>query len=147
MTLHIKQTEGPPTPPNQSKDIFTHIVVEQTATAGLKGTTERRCLDWTPREHSDWMFGKCAGKSKWIAAADITDPYLKEGWEEGEAENTGVGGVSHIQSLVESIDNGWTAEQIWGFQVVGGERHYTRNIIVEKGDERVTIRLVYDYYP
>lgn len=48
-------------------------------------------------------------------------------------------------SFVENVDSGWTAEQIWGFMDIEGERRYCRNIVIRKKDERVNMRLVYDY--
>lgn len=146
ITLDIKQYSGPPSPPSESKDPAVHIEIDQIATAGLKGTSEKRCLDTFPREHSDWLFGTVRGSSKFIAkSADISDAFLAAGWLDGEAEATGPAGELHIQSLAESVDNDWVATQIWGFQTIEGERRYCRNITVVKGDERVEIRLVYDY--
>lgn len=36
--------------------------------------------------------------------------------------------------------------QIWGFEKVGDERHYTRHVVVRKGDDWKLARLVYDYH-
>ncbi len=122
-----------------------HIDIDQLVTGGLKGTTEKRCIDGNWREHSDWMFGNVRGRTTWVSAASIEDAFLSKGWEEGDGEKAGPDGETHIQSYVESLENGWTATQIWGFQVVNGERRYARNIVVAKESERVEIRLVYDY--
>lgn len=52
----------------------------------------------------------------------------------------------HVQSWVTSIDGGdWTAEQIWGFEEIKGERRYTRRVVTWKGDKEERARLVYDY--
>jgi len=85
------------------------------------------------------------GRSKWIAAADIDDAFLARGWEEAEAEAGGPNGETHLLSYVESLDSGWTATQVWGFQLVSGERRYARNIVIAKEDKRVEFRLVYDW--
>jgi hypothetical protein len=145
VSLSVKQYVGPPSPPSTSEEEVTHVDIEQTATAGLKGSTENRCLDFVFRDHTDWMFGHVKGQSKWMGPEDIADEFLKHGWEEGDAEKTGPGGKTHLYSHVESQDSNWTATQIWGFQLVAGERRYCRNILVKKEDERVTIRLVYDF--
>ena len=66
-------------------------------------------------------------------------PFLTTGWE---------GGVSgeHVQSYVESKTNGWTANQVWGFEEIDGVRRHVRHVVVRKGDEDwKQARLVYDW--
>ena len=139
ISIVVNQYEAPPKPPNDaSTDIVTHIDIEQIAT-GLSSTIENRCVDNTWREHSDWLFGTVKGKTYWVGLDDIEDEYLKQGWlPEGEGKNM-------VLSHVESQDYGWTADQVWGFQEVEGERRYCRNIIVVKEDQRAEFRFVYDY--
>lgn len=69
------------------------------------------------------------------------------GWLEDEGEKAGPAGETHVLSYVINEEAGWTATQIWGFQEVDGERRYARNIVLKKvkGEERVAMRLVYDY--
>lgn len=93
------------------------------------------------------MFGHVKGQSKFVAPEDISDAFLAKGWLEDEAEKKGPNGESHVLSHVESLDNGWTATQIWGFQTIDGERRHARHIVVAKDGKRVEIRLVYDYLP
>ncbi|KAK1769982.1 hypothetical protein QBC33DRAFT_307894 [Phialemonium atrogriseum] len=148
ITLDIKEYEGVPSPPSEAAGPATHIEIEQLATAGVKGTTEKRCVDGEWREHGDWLFGRVRGRSNWIAsAADVEDKFLAGGWLAGEGEASGPAGEGLLESYVESLDSDWTARQIWGFQTVEGERRYCRNIVVAKGAQRVEIRLVYDYLP
>jgi hypothetical protein len=113
----------------------------------LKGTTEKRCLDWTPREHSDWLFGRVEGQTKWVTAAEVDDEHLKQNWIEDDTEKSGPKGETHLFSHVVSLDNDWVADQIWGFQMINGERRYARNIVVSKDGQRACIRLVYDFVP
>ncbi len=146
ITLDVKQYKGAPTAPADADGPeVTHVDIEQTLTGGLKGTTEKRCIDNTDREHSDWMFGSVRGQSRWVSPAAIDDAFLAKGWLEGDAEQGGPDGETHILSFVQSLDNGWTATQVWGFQEVKGERRYCRNIVVAKGSDRVEFRLVYNY--
>lgn len=146
LTLHTKQYVAPPGPPaDPAAPPCTHIDIEQTGTAGMKGTSEKRCLDNVFREHSDWLFGHVKGQTKWLTAADITDAYLSSGWLEGPEEQGGPNGETHLMSHVESIDAGWTATQIWGFKLFDGVRKYARNVVISKGKERVELLLVYDY--
>ncbi len=56
----------------------------------------------------------------------------------------------HVQSWVLNVDEtaagGWTAEQVWGFEMVDQKRYHTRRVVVRKGDDQVErARLVYDY--
>lgn len=135
MTLHVKE---------YADDAgTTHVDIQQTATGGLKGTAENRTLDNNWREHSDWLFGNVKGRTKWVAnTAEIgDDAFLKSNWAtDGEPDE-------HIFAYVESLDKGWTATQVWGFQVVNGERRYARNVVVAKGTERVEMRMIYDFVP
>lgn len=137
ISLTVTQYQAPPKPPHDSSDSFTHIDIDQSA-SGLTSTQENRCLDDTPREHTDWLFGTVRGRSKWLSLDEVEDAYLKSGWEvEGDGK--------FILSHVDSVDNGWTATQIWGFQKVDGERRYCRKVVVAKGESRAQFRLVYDY--
>ncbi|KAK4248496.1 hypothetical protein C7999DRAFT_13606 [Corynascus novoguineensis] len=146
LTLAVKQFVAPPSPPaDPANPAATHIEIEQTGTGGIKASTEKRCLDDTFRDHTDWLFGHVKGKSKFLTADDIQDDYLKSGWLEGDDEKKGPNGETHVISYVESYDNGWTATQIWGFKIIDGVRRHVRNVLITKGGERVELQLVYDW--
>jgi len=142
VTLHVKQYKD--------DDGVTHIDIEQPGTAGFSGTTEERQLDGTWHEHEDHVFGAVKGSSKWIKIADLKDDdtdeaFLKKGWTEetiNDADGT-------VDSRVESIKNGWTAHQVWGFEDIevdgANQRRYVRHVVVKKGDKTIHARLVYDY--
>lgn len=130
VTLHIKTYK------NENGE--THIDIEQDSTGGwIKGTTERRLLTGEMREHSDPIFGDVKGSSRWIKIDEIEDEFLKSEWLPGTEYL--------IESNVDSIKNGWSGYQIWGFKEINGERRYARNVVVKKGAERKQARLVYDY--
>lgn len=122
VTLHIKEYE------DDAK--VTHCDISQTATGGVKGTTENRTFDNEWRDHSDWLFGKVKGRTQWISSPS-DDAFLNSNWEEGSKE--------WVYGYVESYDNGWTAAQTWGFQIVNGERRYARNIVIAKVSLDLTI--------
>ncbi|KAF3016152.1 hypothetical protein E8E14_008718 [Neopestalotiopsis sp. 37M] len=130
-----------------------HVDIEQTATGGLKGTSEKRTVDGTAREHSDWLFGKVKARSFFVTHEDLPgkireelggDDFLAGDWIVADGEKTGPGGALHLVNYVEA-EAGWTAAQVWGFQTIGGERRYARNIVIKKGDKKVELRLVYDF--
>ncbi|KAL1964337.1 hypothetical protein VTN77DRAFT_7022 [Rasamsonia byssochlamydoides] len=51
-----------------------------------------------------------------------------------------------LQSFVRNVDSGWTAEQIWGFEIINGERRYTRRIAVaDKNGKYQLGRMVYTF--
>ncbi|KAJ9648590.1 hypothetical protein H2199_001445 [Coniosporium tulheliwenetii] len=122
----------------------THIDIDQTATGGIKGTSEQRVLDNQFREHTDHIFGELKGRSRWfklsaLDESDYDEKYLKEGWEKAIVDGEA------IESFVENGKAGWTARQIWGFMEVKGDRRYVRNVVVVKGDQVKRRRLVYDW--
>lgn len=104
----------------------------------MSPSKEHHCLDGLPRDHSDWLFGSVINKTRWISLEDIEDKFLRSGWHHE-------GGNNLIHSHAASEANGWTATQIWGFQEVDGERHYCRNIVIEKEERRAEFRFVYDW--
>jgi len=121
-----------------------HIDIEQPGAAGIKGTTEERQIDGTWREHEDHVFGAVKGTTNWIKISNLKDDdadeaFLKKGWtDETVSDET-------VDSYVESINNGWTARQIWGFEEIDGERKYVRHVVVKKKDKVERARLIYDF--
>ena len=78
--------------------------------AGLPGTTEKRELDWTDREHYDNVFGALVGKSRRRNVADIEDQYLKSGWLPDTVEHGVI--ASSIQSDTEKSGYSWSSEEV-----------------------------------
>ncbi|KAI1361265.1 hypothetical protein F5Y08DRAFT_342862 [Xylaria arbuscula] len=135
------------------------IEIDQSA-SGLTSTKELRKLDWTSREHKDFVFGRVHGRSKYITLDDLkalvsadgeaqrekwVDPaqpgFLAEDWL---PEHSGEEGEKLVLNHVVA-DGGWFATQAWGFQDVGGERRYVRNVVVAKGDKFVSFKMIYDF--
>jgi hypothetical protein len=139
ITLHTKQYFS-------SDDKATHIDIEQTATGGIKGTTEIRVLNWSERSHEDHLFGNVKGQSRWLTSLDqVDDAFLKEGWLDVDSEKGGPDGEIFIESYVINEEKGWDARQVWGFAIVDGKRYYTRRVVVTKGKEVLRVRLVYNW--
>lgn len=129
------------------------IDIDQLISGGLKGSSEKRTLDWQWRGHSDWLFGTLKGRSRYTTLAAVLEEakgkgvveedakYLTEGWlketEEGEV----------METFVDNEGNKWTGWQIWGFAEIGGERKFVRHVVVRKSDKNEVqrVRLVYDY--
>ncbi|KAM5358390.1 hypothetical protein ACJZ2D_015320 [Fusarium nematophilum] len=138
--LNIRQHDAAALAPSSSTGKVTCIESTQTA-SGLKTTKETRHLDNEFRDHSDWLFGVVKARARWASVEEIDDGTLKDGWLiEGEK--------SLVLSYVVSQGNGWTATQVWGFQLVQGERRYCmRVLVVSKQGESVQARFVYDHQP
>lgn len=104
ITLHVQEThaEGEPY----------KIDIEQTATGGIKGTTEKRVLDWQTREHEDHLFGKLTGRSRWISLDMVEDPFLKENWETPGKDVEGEEGKGFIESWVHNEERDWITQQV-----------------------------------
>jgi hypothetical protein len=127
-----------------AEESVVHINIEQAVT-NLKGMTEKRCLDNEWHEHSDWLFGTVRGKGKWASYEELGGDELKAGWLENGIEAVGPYGRTHILFRVESLERGWVANEVWGFQMINNERRYVRNVVVTSGGKVSRIRMVYDW--
>jgi hypothetical protein len=127
VTLQISQYTG--------EDNNTHIDITQSAGAGVANSVETRTLDWTERKQKNGIWGSVRGRTRWVDLGEVSDYYLNDGWESG-------GWV--VETEVRSEKEGWNAHVIWGFANVGGERHYVRKAVVQKGSKVVRGTFVYD---
>lgn len=64
ITLSVSEY-AEPDPASDNKPVV-HIDIEQTATGGIRGTTERRVFSWTEHDHQDHIFGSCVGQSRFV---------------------------------------------------------------------------------
>jgi hypothetical protein len=114
-----------------------HLDQEQLSTGGIRNF-EDRVMDWQWTDKENWIWGKVRGHSRYVKLSEIEDSYLREGWENSDGE--------FVEGYVESAKDGWSAQQIWGFAVVDGERRHVRRILAKKpGWEEQRIRMVYDW--
>ncbi|TFK56958.1 LCCL domain-containing protein [Heliocybe sulcata] len=138
LTLYVKHYKS-------DEDGQEHIDIKQVLSGGLSGSDEERTLDWQERRKEDSTFGAVIGKSKRMTVEEVEDEFLKNGWTD---DTLGDGVVcSYVVSDTEKSKTTWTAEQIWGFEVINGERRYVRHVKFTgpKGEE-IKAKLVYDYY-
>ena len=103
------------------------------------------------REHKDGIFGEVLGKSRWADETKLRESFgddnpddkedlefFLKGWLDED-------GGERVQAYAQSVGNGWGATQVWGFEMVGQQRFYTRHVVVRKGKEMKRARLVYDF--
>ncbi|KAI5927705.1 hypothetical protein F4810DRAFT_649026 [Camillea tinctor] len=158
ITLHVKHYLDPAAVP--------HVDITQIVTGGITGTTEQRTADGEFRPHADWLFGSVRGRCQYVTPEELGAFLVsaaEQGWVDAadreflardwlpptDAERAGAYGqgkplfLSHVENLDEG--GGWTATQVWGFQDVGGERRYVRNVITAKKGKFVALKMVYDW--
>ncbi|KAH7087011.1 hypothetical protein FB567DRAFT_471107 [Paraphoma chrysanthemicola] len=149
VTQHLKQypTTGADGSP------ATQIDIDQTSTGGVKGTSEKRTLDWQYRGHTDWLFGTLQGKTRYNTLQAVTEENKGKGVEEEDAKFLVEGWLKEteegeiVESFVDNDGNKWTGWQIWGFAEINGERRLTRRFAIRRKnkDEVVRIRMTYDW--
>ncbi|KAJ5086755.1 hypothetical protein NUU61_008062 [Penicillium alfredii] len=83
---------------------------------------------------------------KFLRGEVLVDGSASDGFiVDDEGAEFGDGDGLWMQSFVRNEESGWTAEQIWGFELVEGERRYTRRVAVTKDGQVELARLVYTF--
>lgn len=77
--------------------------------------------------------------ARFLKLSEVEDDYLKEGWSQDCIDG------EIIDSVNESVTDGWRAVQVYGLADVNGERKHVRRIVTTKGKQVEKIRLVYDW--
>ncbi|TFK77238.1 hypothetical protein BDN72DRAFT_890999 [Pluteus cervinus] len=125
-------------------DGLEHIDIDQTLTGGIPGTTEKRELDWTERDHKDHIFGAVKGKDRRVKVDELEDDFLKLGWTEDSLEDGLI--QSYSESDTARSGTSWIANQTWGFEMIQGEKRHSRHVkFTGPGGEDIEVTLVYDY--
>ncbi|KAJ5937891.1 hypothetical protein N7454_004233 [Penicillium verhagenii] len=153
-----------------------HLSVLQIPTGGLAQIPEQRILDWNePVYLRDFLFGERQCRNRFVtgsmgpAGRNVPDFILntaidKEiigqvlrgevlpGGADGSGflvEGDGEGGENAglwIHTFDSREDGAWTMEQIWGFEMIDGERRHTRRFVVANKDGAVEMgRIVFSY--
>jgi len=152
ITLYVRHYKG--------DDGVERIDIDQTLT-GIPGTSENRILDWTFREHDDYLFGPVLGKSRRANVDEIENEFLGEGWLPDTVRDGVIN--SYVKSDTPKSNTSWIAEQVcrpfqhaclqnglpvqtWGFEQVNDERRYVRHVdFIGPENEHIQARLVYDF--
>ena len=121
------------------KNNIVSIQVTQTISPGNFNSQETYILDSRIRSATIPLFGSIAVSAKYIAWSEIADGALRERLGAGREERVA------IEEVVTSSGDGWETKGIWAFEEVEEKRHYTRSTVTTKGEERLSLRLVYDF--
>ncbi|TFL06798.1 hypothetical protein BDV98DRAFT_164972 [Pterulicium gracile] len=122
-----------------------HVDNDQSFAGGLASTKEERIYSNVTTEHADHLYGPMKNTSWRCPVADIEHEYLKTGWTEDTIKHGTLRTVS-VSDVAKGNIKQWTADQVWGFELIEGERRYTRRIKFTGPDgEGVEIRMVHNY--
>jgi hypothetical protein len=117
------------------------------------GTSGVYYIPSTKQEHNDHVFGAVCITAERKPLADITTPFLKEGWTSGVEDTPfdNVKGVIWTYTVPDKTKRSdeWSAEQIWGYAEhdivgLGIEKRYTRRIHFTSPNLTKDVLLVYD---
>ncbi|KAJ5996662.1 hypothetical protein N7499_007020 [Penicillium canescens] len=90
-----------------------------------------------------------ASVARFLQAKSDPDGIIAGGFlvEEPEASNFGNGLGLWVHTFERSVNSGWTLEQVWGFELIGGQRYFTRRmVIVNSAGQYEMGRLVYNFH-
>lgn len=93
---------------------------------------------WTDIESGFLQYADLGAPCSLKPLSEISDSYLTEGWGQDAAGK-------FIWSINESLTDGWTTEQVFGFAEVDGKRRHVRRVFCRKGAKEERMRLVYDW--
>ncbi|OJI99010.1 hypothetical protein ASPVEDRAFT_495831 [Aspergillus versicolor CBS 583.65] len=122
----------------QSEDGTGVTKIESTQSTLGRTVSDVRVLDWEATEQPDHLlFGSLSMRSRWAERSSLDDGFLA-----GDAD-VKADGEEVIEVLVTGTE--WTNHQVWGFEEIDGQRYHTRRGTVTKGEQRVQVRMVYDW--
>ncbi|KAF9894139.1 hypothetical protein FE257_009112 [Aspergillus nanangensis] len=159
LTLHASTAETT----SSSGSPALNFILRQTLTGGIPGATEERIMDWTERERINHIYGNTLSRSQLVSGIKDADgavrPELtlqskpKSPEVEAELKEFLVGGTPYlagddvkelyVHDFGRNEASGWTAEQIWAFELIDSKPYLTRRVVVVKGDEHAKARLVF----
>ncbi|KAK3369531.1 hypothetical protein B0T24DRAFT_681535 [Lasiosphaeria ovina] len=139
VALHMTQTSD--TPQGETgKPPVTKINVKQTITPGGFNSEEAYVLDSSVKHSTLPIFGAVSVHSRYTLLGQVDDVDLRE-------RLAADGATVAIQEFAESKSSDWSTTGVWGFEIVGGERRFTRTNTTTGRNARAVARLVYDYSP
>ncbi|KAJ7609924.1 hypothetical protein FB45DRAFT_804889 [Roridomyces roridus] len=119
-----------------------NLHVHSTVVGGITVGKEERVLDGVERPTDDPLVGPIVNCMKRVAVADLTVPFLKDGFTADTVEN----GVIHFSiNSQPSNKYSWKLSQTCGLQDINGERRYVHHLKITSPTEDHEVLLVYDY--
>ncbi|KAK0613999.1 hypothetical protein B0T14DRAFT_569988 [Immersiella caudata] len=139
VTLHTTQTTEASSEPG--KPPVTKINVKQVISPGGFNSEDAYVLDSSAKDANLPIFGAVSVHSRYTPLSELENVHLRE-------QLTADGATVAVQEFAESKSGAWSTVGIWGFEIVGDERRFTRtNATTGRDGTKVVARLVYDYSP
>ncbi|KAL1867646.1 hypothetical protein VTK73DRAFT_4045 [Phialemonium thermophilum] len=85
------------------------LEVTHTASGLLRGSKDVSCVEDSPRETTDWLFGTVVVQTRWATLEEMGDPFLREGWLD-EVEGKAVRVTCAKNKLRRAQESGWRVE-------------------------------------
>ena len=115
-----------------------HLKIHGKSSNGLPDSTEDRIVNGSWKELTFPIFGKIRGSTRWAQKSDLPSAWLVE-----DMIFEGDDGVIIMETI--QLDINTVTTQANGFRMVKGERRYVRHVEVVNKNQRIRVRLVYDY--
>lgn len=130
----------------------TVLTVAKSATGGIPGETQVHTLDGVEHVYESILFGTRRVETRWldlrskdpisgVVRREDLDPYLSQDLLDQEAGDS----PGHIWAAVTNERSGMRGEQVWGFELIAGKRYHVNRMVLRKGEERVDLRIVFDW--
>ncbi|KAI9367379.1 hypothetical protein BJX61DRAFT_547544 [Aspergillus egyptiacus] len=158
--------------PEDASNSSSPIVIDMifSLSGNLAGARETVVADWTVRDHYDYAFGATQHQIRCVRGRPDEEGKMYPDFEiqsqikderarkflRGEVLQDGSrsewcvsdGKDVWVHTFARSVRAGWTAEHIWGFEVIDGTRYHTRRVVAsnEKG-QWAAARAVYRFVP
>ncbi|KAE8158627.1 hypothetical protein BDV40DRAFT_291643 [Aspergillus tamarii] len=144
-----------------SSPLARHIDVVHTVTGGFNGTTEKRTLDGNAYMQKDYVFGTLSVRSRLIGgvedengqvrpALELDTPNLNQKMYDFLTGAVSAEGEREAGFLVEELPRekmGTMRIQVWGFELIHGERYHTRRVLViNRSGDYAMARIVYKWH-
>ncbi|KAJ5650967.1 uncharacterized protein N7484_004690 [Penicillium longicatenatum] len=129
---------------DSSSDIssVTTLHIKQTIHPGGFNSETTYPVNGVGQDMSLPIFGDINMLLRYINTAEIKDDVLRQGLEDGCSSNMVIDEAAYNTKM------DWTAQVVWGFEMINGKRYFTRNVITSKNSQKnepVVARMVYDY--
>ncbi|KAL3449568.1 hypothetical protein BJX65DRAFT_272582 [Aspergillus insuetus] len=171
--VHLILTQYTKTNAEGQKQTHLDLIQRTAGSLSLPVIEDKRVLDWVEREHEDFVFGRVLTRSVFVRGSvsdkgaarpdfdvnvrvkegqEVIERFLRgeidvdEGQTDGFLVEKEEGKGLWVHTLEINEKSAWTAETVWGFEVVKGERYLTSRVVVVNGKGKYQLgRMVFKF--